>query len=86
MVYFAHHYGWDKNARDRYQDNIYFKSCSDFCERWDQSLFDPDFSTENLKFFEPMVREVFGSNAYRPEIIREGVVKGLPTRREQPGA
>ena len=78
MVYYAHHYGWDENARDRFKDNIYFKSCADFCERWDQSSFDPDFPTEDLLFFAPMVREVFGRKAYDSSILRPGVAVGLP--------
>ena len=30
MIYYAHHYGWDKNARDKFKDNIYFKLESRF--------------------------------------------------------
>lgn len=78
MVYYARHYGWDENARDRFKDHIYFKSCADFCERWDQSSFDPDFPTEELSFFDPMVREVFGRKAYDPNVLRPGVAVGLP--------
>ncbi len=48
----------------------------EFYERWDQ-LFDPDYPTETLDMFEPMVREVFGRKAYSPEIIREGFVSSL---------
>ncbi|MTH98102.1 HD domain-containing protein [Roseibium sp. RKSG952] len=79
MVYFAHHYGWDANARDRFKDHIYFRSCADFCERWDQISFDPDYPSENLSFFEPMVEEVFARKAYDPEVVRKGVVAGLPS-------
>ena len=39
--------------------------------------FDPDYPTETLEIFEPMVREVFGRKAYSPEIIREGFVSSL---------
>ncbi|WP_209008478.1 HD domain-containing protein [Roseibium polysiphoniae] len=78
MVYYANHYGWDENARDRFKDNIYFRSCADFCERWDQSSFDPDYPTEAVEFFEPMVREVFARKAYDPLHLREGEVVGLP--------
>ena len=78
MVYYAHHYGWDKNARDRFKGNVYFKSCEDFCERWDQSSFDPDYPTEDLAFFEPMVREVFARKAYDPAVLKPGVAEGLP--------
>ena len=80
MIYYAHHYGWDKNARDRFKDNIYFKSCSDFCERWDQSCFDPNYNSEPLETFEPMIKEVFSRKAYDPLVLRSKEVRGLPQR------
>lgn len=78
MLYYGHHYGWDRNARERYRQHPCFQACADFCERWDQSSFDPDYDSEPLETFEPMVREVFGRNAYDPEVLREGIVTGLP--------
>lgn len=78
MLYYGHHYGWDRNARERYRQHPCFHACADFCERWDQSSFDPDYDSEPLETFEPMVREVFGRKAYDPVVIREGVVTGLP--------
>ena len=80
MIYYAHHYGWDKNARDRFKDNIYFKSCSDFCERWDQSCFDPNYNSEPLDTFEPIIKEVFSRKAYDPLVLRSKEVRGLPER------
>lgn len=78
MLYYRHHYGWDRNARDRYRKHPCFQTCAEFCERWDQSSFDPDYDSEPLEIFEPMVRDVFGRKAYDPEVVREGVVTGLP--------
>ncbi|MCY3725093.1 MAG: HD domain-containing protein [Paracoccaceae bacterium] len=78
MIYYAHHYGWEPDAREKFRDNIYFKSCEDFCERWDQASFDPDYPSESIEFFEPMIREVFNRKAYDPQYIQSGVVKGLP--------
>ena len=77
MLYYGHHYGWDRNARAQFKDHPVFDNCAEFCERWDQSSFDPDYPTETLDMFEPMVREVFGRKAYSPEIIREGFVSSL---------
>ena len=77
MLYYGHHYGWDRNARDQFKDHPVFDNCAEFCERWDQSSFDPDYPTERLEIFEPMVREVFGRKAYNPEIIQEGFVSSL---------
>ncbi|MGP4015387.1 HD domain-containing protein [Saccharopolyspora sp. 5N708] len=64
MYYYAHHYGGDRNARDRYRDNPHYQACVDFCERYDQSSFDPDYDTLPLEFFEPMVRRVFAKSKW----------------------
>ena len=77
MLYYAHHYGWDRDARDRFRDHPCFDSCAAFCERWDQSSFDPDYPTEPLDTFVPMLREVFGRKAYDPDVLREGYVSPL---------
>jgi predicted HD phosphohydrolase len=79
MLYYAHHYGWDRDARERFRDHSCFDSCAEFCERWDQSSFDPDYPTEPLSRFEPMLREVFGRKAYDPDVLREGYVSPLNT-------
>ena len=56
--YFFHHIGLDRDARDNFRDNPYFKDCAEFCEKYDQNAFDPEFKAESLEFFEPMVRNV----------------------------
>lgn len=77
MLYYGHHYGWDRNARDRFKDHPCFDACAEFCERWDQASFDPDYDTLPLAHFEPMIREVFSRKAYDPAVIREGDVTAL---------
>ena len=77
MLYYAHHYNWDRNSRERFRDHPLFESCEQFCERWDQSSFDPEYPMEPLDTFEPMVREIFNRKAYDPKIIREGYVSSL---------
>ena len=77
MLYYGKHYGWDENARDQFKDHPCFDSCAAFCERWDQSSFDPEYPMKPLEHFEPMVREVFGRKAYDPEVLREGYVSNL---------
>jgi len=61
LYYYAHHYGEDRNARDRFRDSPHFDACSQFCELYDQSSFDPDYESLPLAFFEPMVRRVFAA-------------------------
>lgn len=80
MYYYAHHYGWDRELREKYADHPCYQSCVDFCERWDQSSFDPDYPMDSLDSFADDVRAVFARKAYDPEVMQEGVVKGLPAR------
>ena len=78
MYYYAHHYGWNQHEREKYADSIYYQSCAEFCERWDQASFDPAYRAKPLDFFVPMVREVFDRKAHDPAVQQKGMVKGLP--------
>lgn len=62
--YYAHHMGGDRNARDRYIDHPWYQDAVDFCHRWDQSSFDPEYDTLSLEIFEPMVRRVFAREPF----------------------
>ena len=77
MIYYGHHVGANPNKRDRFAGHKYFDDCATFCERWDQSSFDPDYDTLDLEFFRPMVREVFARTPYDPKVIREGAREPL---------
>jgi predicted HD phosphohydrolase len=57
--YYFHHIGLDRNARERYRGHPHFDACIEFCDRWDQRAFDPDYDTMPLSAFEPMVRRLF---------------------------
>lgn len=77
MVYYGHHVGANPHKRDVYLDHPYFDDCAAFCERWDQSSFDPDYETLPLEFFAPMVREVFARAPYDPTVLRPGAREPL---------
>ena len=71
-VYWFHHVGGDPNARDRYRDHPWYQACIDFCANYDQSSFDPDYPTEPLEFFTPMVHRVFAPGRVRsPELTTD---------------
>jgi len=59
--YFWHHLGADRNARDKYRDHAYFADAAEFCARYDQCSFDPDYDTLPIEHFEPMLRRVFAA-------------------------
>lgn len=57
--YYFHFFGLDRDARERYRDHEHYQACVDFCEKWDQSSFDPDYDTLPLEHFENRVRALF---------------------------
>ena len=64
MYYYAHHLGADRFKREKYKDHKYYKATVDFCEKYDQCSFDPNYKSMNLKEFEPMVRNIFSRKPY----------------------
>ena len=56
--YYFHYLGIDRNVREKHRDNPHFEACAEFCAKYDQSAFDPEYDTLPLDFFEPMVRRV----------------------------
>ncbi len=57
--YFFHHLGLDRNMREQFAGHPWYEYTAQFCHLYDQNAFDPDYESEPLEFFEPMVRRVF---------------------------
>jgi predicted HD phosphohydrolase len=68
--YYVHHLGGDRNARDKFIDHPWYQSCRDFCANWDQCSFDPDYPTDSLESFEPLVRSVLTRPAHDPRYLQ----------------
>ena len=64
MFYYAHHLGGNRNARDKYKGHKYYDDCVDFCERWDQTSFDPKYKSLKLDDFEPLIKKIFNRKPY----------------------
>ena len=56
--YFWHHMGKDQFAREQYKDHPFYQDCIEWCHKYDQCAFDPDYENKPLEFFEPLVRRV----------------------------
>jgi predicted HD phosphohydrolase len=68
MYYYAHHSGGDRHVRDRYKDHPYYDTAVRFCHEYDQNCFDPDYQSESLEFFRPIIERVFAQpNAFDEE-------------------
>jgi len=72
LKYYGEHVGANPDKRDAHRGHAYFDDCAEFCERWDQSSFDPEYETKPLEFFAPMVREVFARRAHSPQVVSKG--------------
>ena len=64
MYYYAHHLGGNKNERDKFKDHKYYQDTVNFCEKWDQKSFDPNYKSLTLKDFEPFVKKIFSRTPY----------------------
>ena len=62
--YYAHHLGGNRNKRDKYKGHKYFDACVNFCEKYDQCSFDPNYESYPLEKFEPRVRNIFARKPY----------------------
>ncbi len=59
--YFFHYLGLDRNMRDQFKGHDYYDHCEEFCRKYDQEAFDPDYKSEPLEFFLPMMEKVFSA-------------------------
>ncbi|MBL4620264.1 MAG: hypothetical protein JKX88_09240 [Marinicaulis sp.] len=69
--YFFHYLGIDRDMRDAYRDHPHFGHTATFCEKYDQSAFDPNYESMPLEAFEPMVMKLFEmpkNSVYGPAI------------------
>lgn len=57
--YWMHQYDQDRNSRDQLKDHPYYQDCIDFCASWDQPSFDPEFTTQPLEHFIPLIQHLF---------------------------
>ena len=73
LLYYGEHVGANPHKREAFRDSAYFDDCAEFCEKWDQSSFDPDYPTKPLEFFAPLVKEVFARKSYGSAVTRTGV-------------
>lgn len=64
LYYYAHHLSGNKNEKEKYKGHKYYQATIDFCEKWDQKSFDPNYDTLPLEKFEPYVRKIFSRTPY----------------------
>ena len=58
VYFYGPHLGIDPNTRDEFRDSPHFERTAEFCALYDEISFDPDYESEPMSTFEPMVRRV----------------------------
>jgi predicted HD phosphohydrolase len=61
-----HYYAYfnlSPDLRDQHVGQPWYQLAERFADEWDQTSFDPDYPTQPLEHFEPMVREIFGRSS-----------------------
>ena len=59
--FYGSHVGIDPNGRDAYRDHPHFERTAEFCALYDEVSFDPDYPSEPVETFIPMVRRVLST-------------------------
>ena len=71
----AYYYGdamnIDKNLRERFRSSPYFEACENFCEKWDETSFDPNYSSMPLSHFEPMLLRLLEKKIYSAQDLND---------------
>jgi len=70
--YYFHHFGLDRNAREKFRGHPAFEMCVEFCAKYDQMAFDPDYDTMPLSAFEPMVRRILAREPWGAHAKEQG--------------
>ena len=58
VYFYGRHLGVNPDERERYRGQPHFDRTAEFCQLYDELSFDPDYQTEPMATFEPMVRRV----------------------------
>jgi predicted HD phosphohydrolase len=70
--YYFHYFGIDRNGREKFRGHPAFEKCIEFCAKYDQMAFDPDYDTMPLEAFAPMVRRIFAREPWGAHAKEDG--------------
>ena len=77
--YFFHHLGLDREMRNEFLEHDYFEYTAEFCRKYDQNSFDPDFNSMSLEDFIPAIEAVM-TKPKRGLMMSRMIEKATPQR------
>ncbi|MBP6824841.1 MAG: HD domain-containing protein [Acidobacteria bacterium] len=63
--HYYEHFGMNPNLREEHESQPWFELAKKFTDEWDQAAFDPNYETQTLEHFEPMIDRVFSKELVR---------------------
>ena len=57
--HYYHYLGKPRDLRKNYENESWFEKAKQFTDEWDQAAFDPEYDTEPLEYFIPLIQKFF---------------------------
>ena len=57
--HYYHYLGKPRDLRKNYENESWFEKAKQFTDEWDQAAFDPEYDTEPLESFIPLIKKFF---------------------------
>ena len=59
--HYYHYMGKPQDLRNQYVNETWYKKAIEFTDEWDQAAFDPNYQTDTLESFEPLIKKFFAA-------------------------
>ena len=53
--------GKPQDLRKQYENESWYPKAAEFTDEWDQAAFDPEYDTDALESFEPLINKFFAA-------------------------
>ena len=57
--HYYHYMGKPRDLRKNYENESWYEKAKQFTDEWDQAAFDPEYDTEPLEYFIPLIQKFF---------------------------
>ena len=57
--HYYHYQGKPRDLRKQYVNEPWYEKAIEFTDKWDQAAFDPEYKTDSLESFKPLIRKFF---------------------------
>ena len=59
--HYYHYMGKPQDLRKQFENESWYAKATEFTDEWDQAAFDPEYKTDTLESFEPLINKFFAA-------------------------